>query len=385
MKKRKFMAGVLSMAMLTTVINGNGPICEAEDVTILEDFDQADQGQETGTGEDVSTQEPSAQEPSVQEPSVQEPPVQEPSVQEPQIPESQDVPTVPQWEESYESEWMDFEGENIIFEDENPDKYDFEETVGSIHRISETVKGVDDYDIPGKEKARLDFDLPEELPSSISLDVPVILQKPALPTGCEAVSLTMALQFEGFDVDKIAVADEFLIRNYETDNMAEGYVGDPFSEEGAGCFPTVIAATANFFFEDQKEEYTAYNLTGSTMDELLAYVAAGTPVMVWTTMYMAEPEFTREDSEYDGHTYRWYRQEHCVVVTGYDLENGCLNINDPLEGAVIRDMEEFSRIYTKTGENAVVLREKNVQNTAVSGDAGETAESNRAVTEAGVQ
>lgn len=54
------------------------------------------------------------------------------------------------------------------------------------------------------------------------------------------------------------------------------------------------------------------------MEELLSYVAAGTPVVLWTTMYMAEPEFTEDTTEYDGELYRWYYQEHCVVLSGYD-------------------------------------------------------------------
>lgn len=260
----------------------------------------------------------------------------------------------------YENEWQEFPEEEMMYGEEGADSYEEpyeKESEGRIHRRSDESKMIiEDYDIPGKEEAERDFNLSSEIPSSVFLNVPEILQKPVLPTGCEAVSLTMALQYEGFDVDEIVIADEFLIYNNESDNMAVGYVGDPFSEEGAGCFPPAIVATAASFFEDQDADYLAYNITGSSLDELLAYVAAGTPVIVWTTMYMAEPEFTREDAEYDGHIYYWYRQEHCVVLSGYDLASGTLQINDPLEGTVTRDKEEFSRIYTKTGENAVVLR-----------------------------
>ena len=227
----------------------------------------------------------------------------------------------------------------------------------SIHRNVTEENTIDDFDILGVEEAKkaFGFDEEEELPAQVRLDVPEILQKPALPTGCEAVSLTMALQYEGFNVSMITIAGDFLLYNYEDDNMAKGYVGDPFSEEGAGCFPPALAATAESFFQDQKADYHAYNITGSTMEELYRYVANGTPVILWSTMYMAEPEFTQDDSEYDGHVYQWYRQEHCVVLSGYDYENGTVTVNDPLEGIVLRDMEEFSRIYTRTGQNAVVL------------------------------
>ncbi|MDO4345494.1 MAG: C39 family peptidase [Eubacteriales bacterium] len=229
---------------------------------------------------------------------------------------------------------------------------------GSVSKLTDKVYSIEDFEIQGKEEAAEAFNLPSytDLYAAMTLEVPEILQNPELPTGCESVALTMALRYEGFDIGKTTIAEDFLIYNRESDNVATGYVGDPFSEEGAGCFAPAIAATALGFFEDQGADYTAYDITDSDFEELLGYVAKGTPVIVWTTMYMAEPEFTREDSEYNGHVYRWYRQEHCVVLSGYDLNQNTVQINDPLEGIVTRDMDEFAHIYNQTGKNAVVLK-----------------------------
>lgn len=225
-------------------------------------------------------------------------------------------------------------------------------------RKTDKVKFAEDYDILTKEDAEKDFDLLafDELPRAVSLEVPSVLQLPELPTGCESVALTMALEYEGFMLYKTTIAREFLIYNQETDNMAIGYIGDPFSEDGAGCFAPAIAATADNFFEDQEADYVAYDISGTEMEELLSYVQAGTPVVLWTTMYMVEPEFTEDTAEYEGETYRWYYQEHCVVLSGYDLDNNTLQINDPLEGIVDRDYDEFKRIYDEIGKYAVVVR-----------------------------
>ena len=249
-----------------------------------------------------------------------------------------------------------------------------QEQQGTISKNSEDVYTVEDFDIPDAEDAKADFDLMEtsELPTQLYLQVSEILQRPELPTGCESVALTMALQYENFDVDKLTIAGDFLIYNYETDNMAIGYVGDPFSEEGAGCFAPAIAATALAFFADQEASYKAYDITDTDFEELFAYIAAGTPVILWTTMYMAEPEFTRMDVEYNGRVYRWYRQEHCVVLSGYNLEERTVQINDPLEGIVSRDMDEFASIYNLTGKNAVVLKE--TEETAASQDTATSTE-----------
>lgn len=260
--------------------------------------------------------------------------------------------TVSYTEESYQPE------ERQEFWDEREAAYE-EHREGTISKNSDEVYTVEDFDIPGIEEAQEGFQLSEtsELPEQMYLQVPEILQNPELPTGCEAVSLTMALQYEDFDEDKITIASDFLIYNQETDNMAIGYVGDPFSESGAGCFAPAIAATALAFFTDQEAEYKAYDITDTDFEDLFAYIAAGTPVILWTTMYMADPEFTRMDAEYEGHVYRWYSQEHCVVLSGYNRTEGTVQVNDPLEGIVTRNLDEFAAIYNLTGKNAVVLKE----------------------------
>lgn len=296
-------------------------------------------------------------------------------LQEPQAP--QPDTWVPDYTESYDSTAETYDSsysmtENYdvaetYSEDTTPDSseeetestkryYKDDEYIGI--RKTEGEKFIEDFDILTKEDAERDFDLLayEDLPSAVSLNVPEVRQLPELPTGCESVALTMALEYEGFMLYKTTIAREFLIYNQETDNMAVGYIGDPFSEDGAGCFAPAIAATADNFFEDQEADYVAYDISGSELEELLSYIEADTPVVLWTTMYMAEPEFTEDTAEYEGKTYRWYYQEHCVVLSGYDLDNHTLQINDPLEGIVTRDYDEFKQIYDTVGKYAVVVK-----------------------------
>lgn len=250
------------------------------------------------------------------------------------------------WDESY------YEGEL--------DQEQRGESEGTLYRQSEERLLPEDYEIPGIEEAEEAFELDKVVivPRSKSLNVPDILQKPLLPTGCESVALTMALQYEGIDIGKDEVASEYLLYNREDDNMAIGYVGDPYSDEGAGCFPPVIAMTAQEIFLDHELEYDAYDVTDTDLEELFKYISLDTPVIIWTSMYMEEPEFTGEIGEYGDRTYRWYRQEHCAVLSGYNLDEGTVQINDPLEGIVTRDLEEFERIYEITGKNAVVLKSR---------------------------
>lgn len=190
----------------------------------------------------------------------------------------------------------------------------------------------------------------KRLPSSVALDVEPIYQEPELPTGCEAVSLTMLLAYEGFDLEKMTIAEEYLVysKNWDLD---EGYVGNPTTYEGAGCFPPTIVQTAKKYLTAQKSSLEAVDLTGKSMEELLHYVADGHPVAVWTSMYMEAPILTEQEES----TFPWYDTEHCVVLSGYDLEEDILIVQDPLMGTIDRKQKEFTEIYDLIGRYAVVL------------------------------
>ncbi len=194
-----------------------------------------------------------------------------------------------------------------------------------------------------------------ELPDSWQLEVPIVYQEPELPTGCESVALTMLLMYEGFELGKTDIADEYLIYS-ETGDFADGYVGNPYSYEGAGCFPPSLARTAERFLEENDSELHAKNISGKSLGELCYYVANGIPAAVWCTMYMSYDIWLYEDGfEQDGICYNWYENEHCTVLTGYDLENRTVTIHDPLEGIVVRDMDEFEYIYDAIGRFALVI------------------------------
>ena len=42
------------------------------------------------------------------------------------------------------------------------------------------------------------------------LNVKCVLQNPELPTGCEITALTIVLNYLGYDVDKLTMADKYL-------------------------------------------------------------------------------------------------------------------------------------------------------------------------------
>lgn len=125
-----------------------------------------------------------------------------------------------------------------------------------------------------------------EKPEKIVLDVPYIKQRPALPSGCEATSLTMALHYYGFAVTKEEIAENHifdytpLTRNKDESiaiwgNPQTGYVGDPFSL-GYTIYPNQLKKQANQYVPSK-------NTTGASLETLEYFIAEGKPVLVWIT------------------------------------------------------------------------------------------------------
>ena len=216
---------------------------------------------------------------------------------------------------------------------------------------------------------------PAARPRSAKLiNAPYISQRGAYPTGCESVSTVMLLKYLGY---KLSV-DDFIgecleIKDFEErDGILYGpdprryFCGDPYSEDGMGCYAPVIVKALNKAFEtfsceradsaaapDGTALYKAADETGRPLDELISeYIENDMPVIFWACINMREPvigpEWLLTDYAGDGGTddefinkeftdkkFTWVSNEHCMLLVGYD-EKGCW-FNDPYDGnGVIR-------------------------------------------------
>ena len=78
----------------------------------------------------------------------------------------------------------------------------------------------------------------ETMPLTYQLDVPIISQYPELPTGCEITSLTILLNYLGYNIDKTTLAKNYLNYTYSTSiTFSDAFIGSPFNNDGYGCFP----------------------------------------------------------------------------------------------------------------------------------------------------
>lgn len=197
-------------------------------------------------------------------------------------------------------------------------------------------------------------------PDSYSLyDINCIYQEPQLPTGCEITSLTMLLNYFGFDVSKTEMASDFLTKDYKGDvGFDKAFIGDPTWYDGYGCFAPVIAEAGQKYLATQDTDYQAVDISGKSLDELYDYIAHDVPVVTWCSMDLIDvyKHFCFYDAE--GNEVYWYDNEHCVLLCGYDTESNTVTVADPLNGIVKYNAGRFEEIYDELERQAVILEKK---------------------------
>ena len=186
-----------------------------------------------------------------------------------------------------------------------------------------------------------------------------MLQNPELPTGCEVTTLTAALNHAGYPVDKVTMADKYLIQSdpYLT-TFGEAFVGSPHNSNAWGCYAPVIVETAQNYIAAQGGNEVVQNLTGCSLKTLLWEVANGTPVITWATINLTSHV---EERYYwttpNGEDAVFLINEHCVLLCGYDLNANTVTVCDPLEGKVDYDLDKFEDRYSLVYQQAVVIRD----------------------------
>ncbi len=201
-----------------------------------------------------------------------------------------------------------------------------------------------------------------DIGASAYIDAAPVLQNPELPTGCEITSLTMLLNYIGFDIDKLTLADEYLPKGeYRKADFNKVFVGDPRSRQAYGCTAAVIAETAEKFLSDYDTEnkWQVVNVTGHSPEMLYSAVKYGNPVVVWGSINMGEiiRDYVSWTDEETGETVSWFGGEHCILLTGYDMRENLVYVNDPLRGQVSYDMRTFEKRFEELNRNAVIIIE----------------------------
>lgn len=190
-------------------------------------------------------------------------------------------------------------------------------------------------------------------PNVALLNVPCLLQNPELPTGCESVALTNVLNYYGFGLAKTTMADSYIPRS--SWDFVTSFWGDPHSSRGNCCSAPAITASANAFLTLNHSSLRAYDITDASLETMYGYIAAGNPVIVWSTMYQGNVGRAYAWQQYNGRTYFTVTNSHTIVLRGFDRTSNTVYIADSLSGYVTMNAGRFYQLYVGRGSQAVVI------------------------------
>ena len=191
-----------------------------------------------------------------------------------------------------------------------------------------------------------------------------VLQKPELPMGCEAASLTSVLNYFSLPVSKTELADQYMEKEELTvrDGVIYGpdptdvYAGDPYSDSGFYILAPGLTKTANAYLREHNSIYKAKNISSAGEQELTVYIQSGLPVIVWSTMDYGDVIYSQRSwfLSDTGEQYIPYSNLHCRVLVGVDKEN--FYLNDPLEEELQTvERSRFMTGYEALGKQAVLI------------------------------
>lgn len=197
----------------------------------------------------------------------------------------------------------------------------------------------------------------------VYIDVPTVMQNPELPNGCEITSLTAVLNYKGYNVDKLEMADVYLPKEafYTKDGKLFGanpyvaYAGNPREKSGFFSYAPPIIKAANSYLDVVQGEEEPIDISNSTREEIFEYLDQGVPIVIWVTLDLSKPKLN----------YSWYLSDtgekkdmpvnlHCVVLNGYSGEN--VYVMNPLKGQVEHNADAFFQSYVELGSHALILR-----------------------------
>jgi uncharacterized protein YvpB len=193
---------------------------------------------------------------------------------------------------------------------------------------------------------------------SKKMDIPVIAQRPELPSGCEVTSLAMALRYYGVNADKTTLAKQML---YDTTELVRnsdgsikiwgdpnvGFVGTPFGN-GYTINPGPLKKVLD------KYRPGGIALTGKNFTEIESYVKQGKPVLVWFTINYEMP-VERTWKTPAGKAINAARPLHNIVITGTDANYVYFNDSEAVKKDVRLPKAKFINIYNAMGKRALVV------------------------------
>ncbi|MCR5311369.1 MAG: C39 family peptidase [Lachnospiraceae bacterium] len=186
--------------------------------------------------------------------------------------------------------------------------------------------------------------------SSLTFTKPVILpvdnimQYPELPNGCEITSLTIVMNYKGYEADKCDMADLYLPQWPNLKGDPNKYFLRNPRTNGFYCFAGALCIAIDNYNLENYTNIEYEDLTGCETDRLYEEIDKGNPVVVWGTLRWNTPRKL---------SIGLYRNLHCMVLSGYTEDS--VIITDPIYGITEIPKTRFESVWIKMERRALVV------------------------------
>ena len=177
---------------------------------------------------------------------------------------------------------------------------------------------------PPKQPVQPNQPAPSDPSRHVEIPVPYISQ--IWPyhayVGCEPTALLMGLQGKGY-ARGVNLRSFLAAMPRAATNPARGFVGSPYQSSETlrtTIYPAPLAAYGRRFGDVR-------NMAGASMDQVIDTIRHGNPVVVYLTLYY-RPAYYRWFN-IDGRRQRLLRNNHAVLLTGYDANTQQFLVADP--------------------------------------------------------
>lgn len=144
------------------------------------------------------------------------------------------------------------------------------------------------------------------------------------PVGCEPTALLMGLQYKGIATN-VSYRQFLDAMPKHSSNPEKGFAGSPYILDNnirTTIYPQALTDYGNTYAAGR-----VVNFSGSSVDDIKKEILAGNPVLVYLTVKRQAPIYANYNIE--GTTQSLIKNNHAVLVTGYDSEANKLRITDP--------------------------------------------------------
>jgi len=157
------------------------------------------------------------------------------------------------------------------------------------------------------------------------LDVPYLSQLAPVyaPVGCEPTALLMGLQYKGIATN-VSYRQFLDTMPKHSSNPEKGFAGSPYILDNnirTTIYPQALTDYGNTYAAGR-----VVNFSGSSVDDIKKEILAGNPVVVYLTVKRQAPIYANYNIE--GTTQSLIKNNHAVLVTGYDSDANMLRITD---------------------------------------------------------